>query len=323
MTEDDEKLLKATLDGIPKDWEKVWPRYDQRHWMQNLATVLSVEQGELHARHALRLRRVAPLLPRCSPPPLTAKGTPIYNLFMSLVSDACYRILPGEEERIRKHCKEQLKMSDAQIDALPRKYFRKHCRYSCPPPEDIIRNLFEIYAFFRSLPDPRKRDRHTCLTSDHARIFKKEIAYVRKGLLSDPPKMEMYRLVGRTKMGLERFRCLRTTSALEAHFLHYSRSLHATAKSSGPKALNMRTTYFDFAWTLRAAEAAGRMKPIGHNQPWMIDQLCVLEAWCGSQRASVRGVSTLRPHPPHPSPQARHLRGLDAGVEVAGNSRGG
>ena len=85
MTEDDEKLLKATLDGIPKDWEKVWPRYDQRHWMQNLATVLSVEQGELHARHALRLRRVAPLLPRCSPPPLTAKGTPIYNLFMSLV----------------------------------------------------------------------------------------------------------------------------------------------------------------------------------------------------------------------------------------------
>ena len=28
---------------------------------------------------------------------------------------------------------------------------------------------------------------------------------------------------------------------------------------------------FDFAWSLKAAAAAGRMKDIGHSQPWLID----------------------------------------------------
>ena len=35
----------------------------------------------------------------------------------------------------------------------------------------------------------------------------------------------------------------------------------------------MRTNLFDFAWSLKAAAAAGRMKDIGHSQPWLIDAL--------------------------------------------------
>jgi hypothetical protein len=33
----------------------------------------------------------------------------------------------------------------------------------------------------------------------------------------------------------------------------------------------VRTNLFDFAWLLKAAAAAGRMKDIGHSQPWLID----------------------------------------------------
>ena len=37
---------------------------------------------------------------------------------------------------------------------------------------------------------------------------------------------------------------------------------------------------FDFAWSLKAAAAAGRMKDIGHSQPWLIDALAdVCRKW--------------------------------------------
>jgi hypothetical protein len=37
---------------------------------------------------------------------------------------------------------------------------------------------------------------------------------------------------------------------------------------------------FDFAWLLKAAAAAGRMKDIGHSQPWLIDALAdVCRGW--------------------------------------------
>ena len=42
----------------------------------------------------------------------------------------------------------------------------------------------------------------------------------------------------------------------------------------------MRTNLFDFAWSLKAAAAAGRMKDIGHSQPWLIDDLAdVCRKW--------------------------------------------
>ena len=42
----------------------------------------------------------------------------------------------------------------------------------------------------------------------------------------------------------------------------------------------MRTNLFDFAWLLKAAAAAGRMKDIGHSQPWLIDDLAdVCRKW--------------------------------------------
>ena len=142
----------------------------------------------------------------------------------------------------------------------------------------MIRSLFELYIFFRDLPDPLKENRRqTCLVTNHLHIFKKEMAYVCRGLLSDPPGVAMYRQVGHyRKTGLPKYRCIRTTSPLEAHFLHYSRSLHPTAKASSPRTLHMRTNYFDFVWTLRAAEKAGLMTPIHHSQPWLVDLLCVM-----------------------------------------------
>ena len=42
----------------------------------------------------------------------------------------------------------------------------------------------------------------------------------------------------------------------------------------------VKTCLFDFAWSLKAAATAGRMKGIGHSQPWLIDALAdVCRKW--------------------------------------------
>ena len=81
------------------------------------------------------------------------KGTPAFNLFMSLVSDALFWILAGETARVRKHC-ELLGMSSEQIDKLKRKYWRRKCRYACPVPRLLLRAFHDVYVFFRGMLDP-------------------------------------------------------------------------------------------------------------------------------------------------------------------------
>ena len=50
-------------------------------------------------------------------------------------------------------------------------------------------------------------------------------------------------------------------------------------KAASGRYLHVRTNLFDFAWSLKAAAAAGRMKDIGHSQPWVID--AVADVCCG------------------------------------------
>ena len=207
------------------------------------------------------------------------KGTPAFNLFMSLVSDALFWILAGETARVRKHC-ELLGMSSEQIDKLKRKYWRRKCRYACPAPRLLLRAFHDVYVFFRGMLDPLKPG-HQMLVPNHEAIFRKEMRYVQEGLLSDPPDMDMYRVVGiHPKTRLVMLRTLRNSSDLEGHYLHYSRALHPTAKAASSRYLHVRSNLFDFWWSLNAAAAAGRMKDIGHSWPWLIDALAdVCRGW--------------------------------------------
>ena len=160
------------------------------------------------------------------------------------------------------------------------KYWRRKCLYACPAPRLLLRAFHDVYVFFRGMLDPLKPG-HQMLVPNHEAIFRKEMKYVQEGLLSDPPGMPMYRVVGfHPKTGLARLRTLRNSSDLEGHFLHYSRALHPTAKAASGTYLTVRSNLFDFEWTLKAAAAAGRMKDIGHSQPWLIDALAdVCRGW--------------------------------------------
>ena len=80
--------------------------------------------------------------------------------------------------------------------------------------------------------DPLKPG-HQMLVPNHRHIFLKQMKYVQEGLLSDPPGMDMYLVVGiHPKTRLLMLRTLQNSSDLEGHFLHYSRAIHPTAKGS-------------------------------------------------------------------------------------------
>ena len=164
-------------------------------------------------------------------------------------------------------------MSDNQITALSRKYFRDNCRVSYVSPELMIRALFNVYCFFLEMEDPL-RTNHKVLVSNHRSIMLKEMKYVQGGRNSDPPEMNMYRCTGFFKCsGRRKWRSLRNTSPLEASYLHFSRSRHPTAKSAGPKSTQIHSNMWDFNWSLNAAAKAKLMRTIYHHQPWLIDMI--------------------------------------------------
>jgi hypothetical protein len=120
--------------------------------------------------------------------------------------------------------------------------------------------------------DPLKPG-HQMLVPNHRNNFLKQMKYVQEGLLSDPPGMDMYLVVGiHPKTRLLMLRTLR-------RILQSSRDTSCTTpapsirrqKAASGRYLHVRTNLFDFAWSLKAAAAAGRMKDIGHSQPWLID----------------------------------------------------
>jgi hypothetical protein len=200
------------------------------------------------------------------------KGTPLFSLFMSWSSEALYKILAGEHDRVKKHL-EGLGMTPEQIKNTRKRVWRRFGRYSCPPPSVIIRGLLDIYCFFENMEDPL-RPGHKVLTGNAERIFKKELQYVCFRVLSDKPWMNMYvrRCICKTT-GLILFRCLRTSSPLEGLFFHLRLSQSALAKGGGLELENARGNLFDLVWTIKAAIKAGKMKDVGHYNLWMVDSL--------------------------------------------------
>jgi hypothetical protein len=133
--------------------------------------------------------------------------------------------------------------------------------------------MVDLYFFFKELDDP---ERPNCkfFVADHWAIFVKEIDYVQHGFLSDPPGMTMYILretIART--GLNLYRCLRTTSALEAFHAHFSRSRGWMSRKCSPRSMHAMAWWFNYMWNIRATIKAQLMPAINHEHLWLRDML--------------------------------------------------
>ena len=116
-------------------------------------------------------------------------------------------------------------MGEEQIKRTRRRYWRRRCRYTIPPPAMLAPRLRVVYDFFKELVDPATNK--PFFIADHAKRFNNELRYVLNGDLSDPPGVEMYRkLKTLKKTGFVVYLCLRSSSQLEGYHL----SLRETRK---------------------------------------------------------------------------------------------
>lgn len=106
----------------------------------------------------------------------------------------------------------------------------------------LCHRLQAVYDFFKDLCDPAAPAQRPFFNSNHAVIFKTAIGYVKQGLLSDPPGMDMYVAVKMLRTGLVVYRCLRSTSPLEGYHLHLRQVIFQMYS------LNLKLHCEDYTW---------------------------------------------------------------------------
>ena len=240
--------LQKMLDACDKGWAtSLWSYigYDIKHWITNFASMCTADK---HSR--------------------------AYKAFLVDISDAIFKIRVLDDgstdfDRVKSHALNT--MDSSTVSRLRRKYWRSRCRYHVPEPNRLIRDLYDVYCFYRDLDDPLNPG-SKFLSADSWSIFVKEIKYVQEGLLSDLPGIEMYQLLPkRMRDGTLRFRCLRG-GAHEGHHLHFRMTIHPGARGRiSPRLLNAKTNLWDFVWNIRAAITAGLMPDTGHFWLWWND----------------------------------------------------
>ena len=72
---------------------------------------------------------------------------------------------------------------------------------------------------------------------------------------------------------LPRYRCLRTSSGLEASFLHYRAELHTGGKALSLGSLHVRNNLWEWDWNTLALQVSGDIPEIGHSWLWLVDLL--------------------------------------------------
>lgn len=154
------------LDKINPHWARRRVKYDIYHWMANffLMTV--------------------------------SKDSALFEYFCVAVSDAFlfFKIDPTSRREVYDHLK-FLKLTDDEIRRVRRKYWRSRGRYFVPGPGVLLRDLTDVYEFFCDLVDlSTGRD---FFIADHAKQFRHEMTYVKRGDLSDIPGLTMYIEIGK------------------------------------------------------------------------------------------------------------------------------
>ena len=179
-----------------EDWMHEKVKYDIRHWMGIVFLMAST------------------------------KDTPMFKYFCTAISDAIFEVVPESRLAVKDHLK-SLGVTDAEILRVRRKYWRSHYQYVVLSPEELQRDVTDVYEFFVDIVDPSTG--RNFFNPDHAKRFRTGMSYIRKGYLSDIPGLPMYIQIGKYTSGLAGFICVRSSSGLGGYHLHLRQVSIATA----------------------------------------------------------------------------------------------
>jgi hypothetical protein len=90
------------------------------------------------------------------------------------------------------------------------------------------------------------------LVHDWKRYLRTSVGYVQTGKLSDKPGVAMYVLLGTLSTGFKVYRCLRSSSQLEAYWLYLRELTRASGRGCCPAWLDALCEDADFRWNMRA-----------------------------------------------------------------------
>ncbi|CAN0054719.1 unnamed protein product [Hapterophycus canaliculatus] len=98
------------------------------------------------------------------------KDSALFKYFFCVaVSDAIFKIDPQSRQQVNDYLV-SLGLTGAEIRRVRRKYWRTMARYFVPGPEVLLRDLTDVYEFFRGLVDPSTG--RNFFIADHAKRFR-------------------------------------------------------------------------------------------------------------------------------------------------------
>ena len=272
----DERARDDALAGIKDGWESQVLMFDPRHWMALFFKMV-------HTQSAL------------------------FRSFASDVSDALFLLCEGEVERVAAWLRACGKTDD-EIDALPRRYWRSHCRRSLGSPDTLIRNLWEVVHVYLHLHEPDNQ-RHPFFYSNWRQRWKLMIIAVQKGQLSDPVGGAMYLQLrpatagsGNTKPKLAVYKCTRTQSSGEGSHQHQRTLMDPTSLARSPRYHNAQLNHHHFRSVLKQGRTCGIYDTsLQHDHLQEMDELSslignVLRYVPAAQRDEQRVLHVLAKH---------------------------
>ena len=192
------------------------------------------------------------------------KTTRLIRFFGKRLSMCLFRLAVDKDgltdkDRLKKYLKLKLGWSDTIIENLPRSYWRSNgrCRFTRPPPADIMKALLPTVKFFSVLKDPEtgmdffgpgwRQKLRTCVDS------------ILKGYLSDAPHLSMYTCVRvvDAEFGVYKWRCHRGSSGLEGYHQHFRIFYPSVSLCMGPRLFELRLTSFNYRWNVNRSRQYG------------------------------------------------------------------
>ena len=178
------KTCSSTLNALIDDWELEvnpnWHRHvlhqDAKHFMGNM--------------HEMVRKR--------------GNNAPFFKRWTVLLSQAMFKPIPESLAEVKEHLTKlyltnkdgSARLSDEQkerlFDEVPRSYWRRMCRYWCPPPLTMLRDILRVYQSFIPVTDPTNEHKSFYITNlndkrNHVTVMREQTKHILSGALSDPP----------------------------------------------------------------------------------------------------------------------------------------
>lgn len=132
---------------------------------------------------------------------LATRSDPLVGIFICLMMSAIFEVNGDDKQDVKRSLNNLGKLSPAEIDSLPARFFNQRCRRHIPCPSILAERMQRVYELGKQmvLPDGRSlfRDGRDGTESVHSRIMRDVLL----GRVSDSPGIEMYVLIRRHDKG--------------------------------------------------------------------------------------------------------------------------